>query len=213
MPMPAFITFTGADDKTPPDDLAAFAARHPRTEFGILFSRSRAGLSRYPSREWVGLLPNNLMLAAHVCGRWANELAVDGWQPDVEAQLSGFGRVQINIAKPPSDLGPLIQFGARHSVEIILQCRDPEIFPTEDRVSWLFDASGGRGVMPQSWPTHPGNRLVGYAGGLGPATVHEALDAIQTASPFWIDMESKVRDQDDLFDLDLCSAVVAHSGL
>lgn len=213
MQLPAFITFTGADDATSHAEIAEFARLHPRTEFGILFSRDRAGQSRYPTHEWIKQLPDDLLLAAHVCGRWASDLAIDGAQPEVEALLGTFGRVQINIARPPEDLSPLKQLAARHSVEIILQCRDAETFPDERGVSWLYDASGGRGIAPQGWPTHPGDRLVGYAGGLGPETVREALSSIQASAPFWIDMESKVRNEDDVFDLDRCSAVIVHAGL
>ena len=213
MPAPSFITFTGADDHTPHADLGAFGRQHPKTEFGILFSRDRSGQTRYPSKEWIEALPDELLLAAHICGSWASDLANNGGQPEVEALLGKFGRVQINIGRPPEDLGPLKRFGARHCVEIILQCRDPEVFPDAHDVSWLYDASGGRGIAPKGWPVHPGNRLVGYAGGLGPTTVRDVLDEIQASAPFWIDMESKVRSEEDLFDLELCSTVIAHSGL
>lgn len=64
----------------------------------------------------------------------------------------------------------------------------------------LFDASGGA--------RDPAGQL---AGGLGPENVFAELDAIATACQgqrFWIDMESRVRTVQDVFDLDACAQVL-----
>ena len=51
----------------------------------------------------------------------------------------------------------------------------------------------------------------GYAGGLNPDTIGDALAAIAArvpdGQPYWIDMESGVR-TDDRFDLDKCERVL-----
>jgi phosphoribosylanthranilate isomerase len=74
-------------------------------------------------------------------------------------------------------------------------------FPDDDTVDWLFDRSGGL------WPPHPGgDRLVGYAGGIGPDNVADVLEQIGATGPYWIDMESGVR-TDDRFDLGKCRRV------
>ncbi len=52
--------------------------------------------------------------------------------------------------------------------------------------------------------------LVGYAGGLKPSNIAQQLPLIAAAAgdgPYWIDMESGVRDADDRFDLGKCRAV------
>jgi hypothetical protein len=90
----------------------------------------------------------------------------------------------------------------------------------------LFDVSGGAGILPEKWPEpiyldcHPGEHggcdeqwdYHGYAGGLGPDNLKFELPKILDAAAgtphteagrIWIDMESKVRsDNDRQFDLD-----------
>jgi phosphoribosylanthranilate isomerase len=210
---PDFITFTGADDGTRTEELLAFADRHPKTEFGILLSASRAGSSRYPTLSWIRNVPRSLHLAAHVCGSWAAALAERGEQAEVEALIGGFRRVQINVGRVPQDLGPLASFASRLGVEVILQSRDGNAFPADNRISWLFDASGGAGIVPTSWPRHHEKRLVGYAGGLGPSNAAQVVAGLDATGPYWIDMESRVRNTDDAFDLSLCDQVSRAVGL
>lgn len=204
---PDFITFTGADDGTRQDDLLAFADRHPKTEFGILLSASRAGTPRYPTASWIREIPRSLRLAAHVCGSWAAALVERGEQAEVEALINGFQRVQINVGRTPQDLALVTSFASRLGVDVILQSRDKAAFPTDRKVSWLFDASAGAGIVPDCWPSHHEDRLVGYAGGLGPSNAAEVVSALDTTGPYWIDMESRVRNAADAFDLDLCDQV------
>jgi hypothetical protein len=56
-------------------------------------------------------------------------------------------------------------------------------------------------------PVADTHALVGYAGGLGPETVAKVLPQLTQATPFWIDMESKIRNGDDRFDVGLCRRV------
>jgi hypothetical protein len=74
----------------------------------------------------------------------------------------------------------------------------------------LFDVSGGAGILPGKWPKplyHEDGKFDshGYAGGLGPDNLAEQIPLIAAAAgdiPFWIDMETHVRSDDDtLFDL------------
>ena len=66
-------------------------------------------------------------------------------------------------------------------------------------VSALFDTSGGAGVLPSEWPQSDQPFWCGYAGGLGPANVVEQIEKIEARSPrpYWIDMERRVRVDDD----------------
>lgn len=222
MRKPEFITFTGIDDAT--DLIAASAlAREFPVEYGILFSPERQGQNRrYPG--W-GSVDNILMLAAprsrysaHLCGGHSRQLlatastTMDSWIRD------HFARVQINTAYAGIDTAAIAEWAETVQAQPILQCRGA--FPDEEDVSWLFDSSGGRGVVPASWPTAPPlvhdpaipapPRLVGYAGGISPKNITEVLPAIAAAAgdnPYWIDMESGVRDEQDRFDLAKCRAV------
>lgn len=83
----------------------------------------------------------------------------------------------------------------------------------------LFDLSGGAGVLPESWPkpiylnATPGPHgegveqwaYHGYAGGLSPDNLAVQIPLIAQAADgarFWIDMETRVRSDDDRqFDL------------
>jgi hypothetical protein len=86
------------------------------------------------------------------------------------------------------------------------------------RIVPLFDSSDGRGISPEKWPTPEGwSKEYGYAGGIGPDNVWQALYEIQKAIaqyvrdgyvPFWIDMETKVR-SDDKFSLVKVNYVLA----
>ena len=70
------------------------------------------------------------------------------------------------------------------------------------RTKYLFDASGGRGLEPLEWPKHLQDWTCGYAGGLGPGNLRRELPRIAAAAgpfPYWIDMESKLRDDEDRF--------------
>ncbi|MCE6959219.1 hypothetical protein LAZ40_09160 [Cereibacter sphaeroides] len=208
---PAFITFTGADDRTPISDMAALAADHD-VEFAILLSTKRLGTPRYPSLDWIReVRGSGLRLAVHLCGAIAENVANYG-SCALGSELAGFSRVQVNLAQAP-DPAVIHDFARRledlhgHAVEPILQCRGD--FPEDSRVSWLYDRSGGTGLAPASWPAPPRDPGVrfGYAGGLGPETVGAALEAMPAAPGAWIDMETRVRNAEDRFDLGLCRRV------
>lgn len=213
MTRPDFVTLTGADDRTDPAELLNLSARYPGTEFGILLSAQRAGTARYPNPAWIDRIRGRgLRLAAHVCGALAHEIVSSG-RSLIDPHLHGFSRIQINTARPV-DIDLLLGWRDRVSgftrepLEVILQCR--ESFPQEDRISWLFDRSGGRGDRPEFWPEPPGSATIrhGYAGGIGPETLVETLRAIPAQGGFWIDMESRIRDTDDRFSPDLCRQVL-----
>jgi hypothetical protein len=68
----------------------------------------------------------------------------------------------------------------------------------------LMDASGGRGVAPDAWPRPIAGVPCGYAGGIGPDTIESDLERIAEAvgdGVIWIDMEGRLRDPSDRFDL------------
>jgi hypothetical protein len=202
MRKPEFITFTGADCNTSIEELQALAEDYP-VEFGILLSKTRAGTPRYPRQEWIDLVrASGLRLSMHICGEWAQQ-AILGAQ----FNLQGFERAQINMGTRPRNTELIRQWGFDHDVEPVLQCRGP--FPVDRNVSWLYDPSGGTGERPDMWPIPHSKTtdMVGYAGGIGPDNVAQVLVGIGCTIPYWIDMESSLRDEAHRFSVAKCRAV------
>jgi len=202
---PEFITFTGADDWSSIDDMRSLSARYP-VGWGILFSRKRQGIDpRYPGGEAQSrfLWARGLKLSAHLCGEYSDDIMAGRCIAcKIPVDLSYFSRIQINHAQPVP--ARIIEFRNRWgTMRCIAQTHSA--FPADTSIDWLFDASGGRGIAPAAWPTHPG-RLVGYAGGINPDNVLDVIATIGATGPYWIDMESGVR-TDDRFDLGKCRAV------
>ena len=204
------VTITGADDSTSPFDMAALSQRFQCLEWAILCSNKMAGTPRFPSVGWtLGLMEvarqwwPTMRIAMHLCGSEA-ESFMRG-----EAWTAGATRVQVNGFDPDKSTKMLLP---RLSDETILQCRSEDaILPTvqyiesmarigrrSDRMSILFDVSGGRGVRPSRWPTPPDGVRMGYAGGIGPENVAEVIQEIGNVTPTWIDMESGVRTDNNL---------------
>lgn len=173
--LPQHITFTGVDEHTSPAGMASLSARYP-IEWGILFSPSRQGAGRYPPLDWLrtDLLAEatwEMRFSAHLCGGHAQTVLERGLVNGGGLQhliTTYCERVQINATEYPERLTPALQFQADvMGAPLILQCRGA--FPADERVSWLFDQSGGRGKTPKEWPLAPSSEvLCGYAGGITP---------------------------------------------
>lgn len=213
------VTFTGADDSIDPIELVRLSAEFPFVEWGILFSYKRQGSPRYPTYDWLRRLSDvvepGTKLSAHLCGRWARDLVLmadTAWfHEDLHCQYL-FERIQLNINSRVhgSDDGFKYVSDMYDEKQFILQCGGVnEEFPNDmARLGLavpLFDASGGAGRLPGEWPHAWPGVYCGYAGGLGPENIREQLVAIADAAGaerFWIDMERRVRSEDDhRFDL------------
>jgi phosphoribosylanthranilate isomerase len=206
--LPDFITFTGADDATDPSDLVALAEDYP-VEFGLLISPGRQGYDpRYPTLETIEWLISELPLtfALHLCGGAAREVLAQG-RSSHEDLLNRVDRVQINTADHGVDLYSIGRWAARCNVRAILQARGE--FPKIAPVDVLFDASGGRGIVPADWPYAVKSTFCGYAGGLRPENVADAVNVIgfRTGQRYWLDMESGVRDEQNRFSVKKCREV------
>lgn len=199
---PAFVTFTGVDKGTDLARVESISRQWP-VEWGVLFSPDRQGLEpRYPAMDVVDRIRTiRAAKAAHLCGAHAKAIMAGSW---ANADFTGFGRIQVNHRSP--DPETIAEFASRHGISAIAQTRG-ETYPKSDAVAWLFDCSGGIGRLPNAWPKHPGDRLVGYAGGISPDTIAEVLNAVDDSGPYWLDMETGVR-TDDMLDLDKCEAVL-----
>jgi len=200
---PEFITFTGLDARTDMSIVHGISNLYP-VEWGVLFSPKRQGLEpRYPGMEVVDEIrkwSKDIRLAAHLCGRYAQRVQA---RMPLQLDLTGFKRAQVNCHEP--DAGAISDFARDHNVAAIAQHRNLR-FPEDERISWLYDKSGGNGLSPTAWPTCPEEGLYGYAGGMGPDNVVETLERINAKGSYWIDMESKIR-TDDWLDLGKCLAV------
>jgi hypothetical protein len=209
MSKPAFITFTGVDKHTNPAELVQLADDYP-VEFGLLFSPKRQGVElRYPPLEELHWFAEELPVrwAAHLCGGDAREVIERGMSRHDPLLRRTFQRVQINTADTdvkPSQIG---NWAASLNLRAILQCRGP--FPQVASVDVLYDCSGGRGIVPSEWPETVFTTFCGYAGGLRPDNVAEAVEqmGLMAAGAYWIDMESGVRSDDDRFSVAKCRAV------
>jgi hypothetical protein len=218
------VTITGADDSTDPLEMLDLALAYPWLEFGILVSASREGSPRYPSRGWCAELARvnrmgRMRLSMHVCGRWARELFLGDldWTelPPIRYTVP---RIQVNGKADPKAVFPL---GAYSDTQIIVQYPSAREYMTTSRSYGmdcvpLLDASGGAGRVEREWTDLPGLGYVGYAGGIGPDNVADAVKQISEmrSGPFWIDMESGVRDEMDRLDmrkvgrvLDICEGI------
>ncbi len=201
---PEFITFTGIDDRTDLHVANQLAQDYP-IEWGVLFSRTNRD-ARFPSQQTVKEL--NLVAgkkSAHICGEWSTAIKQKGFV-DEQIPLKLFDRAQLNGRRWFSERLGILE--AQYNIKMIVQT-EAATFGEEGTLQ-LFDVSGGRGHVPGYIPPHPGgDRLVGYAGGMGPRTVMGYLKRIKEG-PFWIDMEQNVRSY-GWFDLnkvrDVCEMV------
>jgi hypothetical protein len=223
---PEFITFTGFDDQTSVERMLSLSSRFP-IEWGILLSKDRQGSERYPSPAAVKHLLEEearhgfgLRLAAHVCGSYAaaaieaGKVALDSMPGPLGMLMIQVERIQINSAARWLNVDRLTAWAESIGQKIIFQTRGA--FPENRSALWLFDASGGRGIEPKSWPTplsdeHATSYLKGYAGGLNPENVRAHVSTIGALDRmYWLDMESGVRTMGFL-DLDkveqVCAAV------
>jgi len=217
-------TLTGADDTTNIDSLWEISREFPMVEWGILYSINNRGTGRYPGEDWLNRLlaridaggptPN---FALHVCGRAvADFFAGAGPVTDVARR---FGRVQVNFRYDQLDfyaIRAMLRRQAEAGQTVITQHNraNQELWAAmrgEPNHVVLFDSSGGRGIVRPEWPAPLPGVSCGYAGGLGPDNINEALVAIQRAAgaaEYWIDMEGKLRTADDRFDVALARTVL-----
>lgn len=198
---PRWITFTGLDEQTDMDRVEALTKRYP-VEWGVLFG-GRLGKNRYPPRRVSDeAAARGLPLSMHLCGARAAE-ANEGVSP---SSFAGFNRIQVNRAAGQYDLAALGRLAGNVQRPIIVQHR-ASLFPESVQgVQWLQDNSGGKGRLASYWAKpFVADQLVGYAGGLNPDNVADAVQHMP-AKNFWIDMETGVR-TDDWLDLDKCEAV------
>ena len=215
-----FVTFTGVDVNTEPQELSTLYAVYPRLEFGFLVGShsGEEGYNRYPPIEtvktWGQLFQESGRRSAiHLCGKYSRRVMRGELEPVLEL-CDGFGRVQINARSEDYNYEQIARFAENFSGDcVILQKRETsDSQPLKHpRVEYLFDCSGGRGLDNfNSWPKPEDDQTrQGYAGGLGPDNIDRALSFVDANpnSRLWLDMESGVRDELDWLDVDKINQV------
>lgn len=202
------ITFTGLDNKTTRAHIDLLL-KDPRVELGVLLSANPDGRNRYmyPHQVQTVLEWCTGRSAMHVCGGARNQLF--GSRIDHLVNLAG--RIQVNGALEAPDVEaicrrfPEKEFITQHTA----MNRGLLAVPFENHLL-LVDGSGGRGISPQVWQRPETKKRVGFAGGLGPSNVAREVERIKMVAqePFWIDMEGRLRDSQDWFDVEKCLDVL-----
>lgn len=219
------VTITGADDKTNHLDLIKISERFPFVEWGILFSPKKKSGPRYPSEGWVNQIKTssrglNMNFSAHLCGGYTREFLETGLLTQAIADMKDnmmsnfFGRHQMNFNSSRHVVcEAFFESLGRTSTKVILQYNKSNFGLCQEvyckcgyntNIHFLYDGSGGRGVLPEKWSAVMPNHFTGYAGGLSPENLNEALVNINLAvgdNEIWIDTETGVRANDRL-DLD-----------
>lgn len=223
------VTLTGADDTVKPGQLFELSSKYPFVEWGILLSRNRQGLPRFPSKNWLMELltektPGPLNFAGHLCGGFVRELLLgeSAFINEIGPVWGLFDRIQINTHGQTHafNLEALNDILSRYpEKEFIFQYdnRNVELFlqvtEKNKNVSALFDRSHGAGVLPDEWPAPLPGVKCGYAGGLSPVNIAAQLDRLALELPpdmeIWVDMETRLRSSDDrYFELQKATSVL-----
>lgn len=223
-------TLTGIDAGVPFETLQEISRRHSYVEFGVLYSTSRQGKGRYPSLSWISKLAQQaqelpgVRLALHVCGGAVEDLLMG--RGHVAEVAAAFPCIQLNFVASQQPLHFLCDLLDRHPEKTFITQHNPSnaglwrSLSDKPNHSVLFDESGGRGQEPEAWqapleitseklPSRAVSPLCGYAGGLGPDNLAVHLERIALVTKqqlFWVDMETKLRDTNDAFDITAAQA-------
>lgn len=212
------VTITGADESTSIEWMRDVSAEYPFVEWGILVSASQMASSRFPSLEWMGRLAkvqDGLQTSVHVCGKWVREICDGNWSgflTEIGTLAGGAQRIQLNFHAIAHTLGDAFLHAAHQAArrtgwQLIFQVDGVNDYLAsrahDDGINAvpLYDQSGGAGEVPGTWPVQMAGIYSGYAGGLGPDNVVAEIQRIEQVackdSKIWIDMETRVRTDDD----------------
>ncbi len=161
---------------------------------------------------------SDTLFAGHLCGRYVRDIMNQGiFSALVERpELDFFGRYQINFHAEPFPFGyqnlSSVIFGSNEFFIFQMDGVNEELFnefhhshPFYGLVP-LFDQSHGEGVLPNTWPDPIDGVICGFAGGLGPDNLEEQLARLADHvgdKTIYVDMETRIRNEQDQFDLDL----------
>ena len=193
------ITMTGVDAST---DLFMLPEG---IEIGVLYTATPKDRNRYPeSHDIVRMMTYMQMqgrrIALHVCGKTAREELINSQLMFMTERVQ---RIQVNGILDAEYVRTVCRM--HRSKTIIVQANEKNLRlcdVSEVNLAMLVDASGGRGVSPTEWIRPDVDNHVGFAGGLGLHNIRDELPRIMEVATgdWWIDMEGKIRSDDDKFD-------------
>ena len=161
-------------------------------------------------------------LSAHFCGEYTKEMiseaSANKIYSNVMSELKTFGdyfdRVQLNFNASKNTIPELFYelfydvIGEKNNNRssenaFILQSNEPNKIVCDriiemglSNINFLYDSSGGRGVVNDNWLPPTKNHFTGYAGGLTPENISEQLIKIESVAgdtEIWLDAESGLR--------------------
>jgi hypothetical protein len=200
---------------------------HPfNVELGFLYSEGRAGIQpRYPTLQYIddslySLCYSPFQTSIHLCGKEAiNKFFNKDAQLLEICKLAN--RVQLNLNMDNYEVNDAAAKILELSKDFTLIIQDNKskrelvsalnkMMPFEpdlSNVNFLYDASGGVGREIQDIKRTHQHNYTGYAGGINPYNALDIVKNIQyhneTATSFYIDMESGIR-TNDKFDVSKC---------
>jgi hypothetical protein len=210
-------TLTGVDAWTSLGEIMALSREFPFVEWGFLLYEGR-NEGRYSAPPKLALqlehVSREVRTALHICGPTSvsQYLKGEGFAADLAKMV---GRVQINLCLSEGNVGQLGERITWSNRPVIIQHNRGNArlwgkLPGSQYT--LFDGSGGKGVLPETWPAPISGQPFGYAGGLSPENILTELPRMAEASQGgaawqWIDMEGRLR-VEDRFSLPLCRRVL-----
>ncbi len=218
-----YCAVSGVDDAVRIRDLNKLAARFPFMEVGILWYPKEAGEPRYPTRDWINRFVKTYKgqhAAIHLCGSSLGDFA--NGDADTVKLATQFKRVQLNLRFEnagdqinPSDL--VEQIKKHPNIEFVIQYGQDQkallpLFADVPNVSVFHDVSAGAGKLAREYLPPVEGRFTGYAGGLGPHNLAGEMARIQKVAPgqtIWVDAETNVRSENDVFDISKASQFLA----
>lgn len=219
------VTITGADDKILYTDLLNLQEDFPFVEWGILFSGSKEGTPRYPSKDHREKhFTGALNLSAHFCGWWSRQVLEERNFQLISDLPPQYKRVQLNYsflnAGDDRNLRALNIYLTQHEDRrIILQYNHNNMHFIDEwmrknnlssRFHFLYDASGGRGKQITRILPAIGGHYTGHAGGIDVDNVDSVCCEIgrqESKEDVWIDLESGARTNNN-FDLEKVRSVL-----
>lgn len=216
------ITFTGIDQYTDKSDLVNLSQQFPNIEFGLLTAQNwNTNSTRYPNPSIIkDLYDQHVNYSLHLCGRFARKALINDYT-EVHAELQNtlqyYSRLQINVSNMPVKPKYFTTIPHDNIKQLIVQTstnKHMDLFnhlaTTSNNLAPLFDMSGGRGIYnPITAETFNFNApYYGIAGGITESNCNQVVEDIisldKQQRPFWIDMETGVRDQNDKFSIQKC---------
>ena len=206
------VTFTGADNNTPIEELQKIQKKYPYVEWGILIA-SNPGKSKQPTDNYILDLKNKgLNLSLHICNEHVKAILDDG---KLDIKYDFFDRYQLNFNFNHNDhdlnnYSKLIN--KFKNKDFILQTNfSNEIFIEKiinsnktSNTNILYDSSGGKGVEIKQIKVPFKNIYTGYSGGINPNNINDICKQItyhKNDDRVWIDIQTGARTNNE-FDLE-----------